>query len=109
MAQALGYVTKTDAGGFDGTLTMMSLKTRITILPNGSKESDTQPDFRIHTDNQVEIGSGWTRVGKVSGHPYVSLIFAAPEFGPAKIYANLGRAAGQDDDRVMAILWNPAA
>ncbi|MHA1599423.1 MAG: DUF736 domain-containing protein, partial [Alphaproteobacteria bacterium] len=33
--------------------------------------------------------------------------FSAPEFGPSKIYANLGRAAGQDDPDVMAILWNP--
>jgi hypothetical protein len=27
---------------------------------------------------------------------------AAPEFGPRKLYANLGRAAGQDDDGVFA-------
>jgi uncharacterized protein (DUF736 family) len=26
----------------------------------------------------------------------VSLSLAAPEFGPRKLYANLGRAAGQD-------------
>ena len=35
------------------------------------------------------------------------LTFAAPEFGPRRIYANLGRAAGQDDDNCYAILWNP--
>lgn len=107
MAQALGYVTKTDKGGFQGTLATMSLKKRINIVPNGSKETEAQPDFRIYTEDRVEIGGGWNRVGKTSGNPYVSLTFAAPEFGSSKIYANLGRASGQDDDGVMAILWNP--
>ena len=107
MAQALGYVTKMDNGGFQGTLATMSLKKRISIVPNGSKESDAQPDFRVFTEDRVEIGGGWNRVGRVSGNESISLTFAAPEFGPAKIYANLGRAAGQDDESVMAILWNP--
>lgn len=107
MAQALGYVTMNDKGEFEGTLTTMSLKKRISIVPNGSKETDAQPDFRVYTEDRVEIGGGWNRVGKNSGNKYVSLTFAAPEFGPSKIYANLGRAAGQDDEAVMAILWNP--
>ena len=107
MAQALGYVTKTEVGGYEGTLAMMSLKKRIRILPNRTKETDAQPDYRVYTEDRVEIGGGWNRVGKASGTPYVSLTFAAPEFGPHKIYANLGRAAGQDDESVMAILWNP--
>lgn len=107
MAQTLGYVTKIETGGYEGTLSTMSLRKRIRILPNPAKESDAQPDFRVYTEDRVEIGGGWNRVGKNSGSPYVSLTFAAPEFGPAKIYANLGRAAGQDDPDVMAILWNP--
>ena len=107
MAQALGYVTKTETGGYEGTLAMVSLKKRIRILPNRVKENDAQPDFRVYTEDRVEIGGGWNRIGKVSGNAYVSLTFSAPEFGPSKIYANLGRAAGQDDQDVMAILWNP--
>ncbi|WP_247984664.1 DUF736 family protein [Bradyrhizobium sp. 186] len=67
----------------------------------------TQPDFRVVTQG-VEIGAGWTRRGETSGKDYVSLSLAAPEFGPRKLYANLGRAAGQDDDSVFAIIWNPA-
>lgn len=107
MAQALGYVTQTEGGGFEGTLATMSLKKRIRILPNAAKETDAQPDYRIYTEDRVEIGGGWNRMGKNSGREYVSLTFAAPEFGPAKVYANLGQAAGQDDESVMAILWNP--
>jgi uncharacterized protein (DUF736 family) len=56
----------------------------------------------------VEIGAGWIRRGENSGKDYVSLSLAAPEFGPRKLYANLGRAAGQDDDSVFALIWNPA-
>jgi len=107
MAQALGYVMKKETGGYEGTLAMMSLKKRIRILPNQVKETDAQPDFRVYTEDSVEIGGGWNRVGKVSGNDYVSLTFSAPEFGPHKVYANLGRAAGQEDANVMAILWNP--
>lgn len=107
MAQALGYVTKNEAGGFEGTLAMMSQKQVIRIIPNEAKETDAQPDFRVYTNDRVEIGGGWNRIGKNSGNPYVSLTFAAPEFGNSKIYANLGQAAGQDDESVMAILWNP--
>ena len=104
MAQALGYVTKTETSAFEGTLSMMSLKKRISIQPNRAKETDAQPDFRVYPEDRVEIGGGWNRAGKISGNEYVSLTFATPEFGSRKIYANLGRAAGQD---VMAILWNP--
>ncbi len=107
MAQAIGYVTKQESNGFEGTLAMMSLKKRINIRPNSAKENDAQPDFRVYTEDRVEIGGGWNRVGKVSGNPYISLTFSAPELGPRKVYANLGRAAGQDDPDVMAILWNP--
>ena len=42
-----------------------------------------------------------------SGNEYVSLSLAAPEFGPRKLYANLGRAAGQEDRDVFAVIWNP--
>jgi uncharacterized protein (DUF736 family) len=44
----------------------------------------------------------------MSGKDYVSLSLAAPEFGPRRLYANLGRSAGQDDDDAFAIIWNPA-
>lgn len=107
MAQAIGYVTKTENGGFNGTLAMMSLKKRIQILPNPNKETQAQPDFKVYTEDRVEIGGGWNRTGKISGNPYISLTFAAPEFGPRKIYANLGQASGQDNEDTMAILWNP--
>ena len=71
-----------------------------------TKTADAQPDYRVMTQG-IEIGAGWTKKGETSGMEYVSLALAAPEFGPKKLYANLGRAAGQDDDDLFALIWNP--
>ncbi|GAA4824211.1 MULTISPECIES: DUF736 domain-containing protein [Sphingomonadales] len=103
---AIGYVTR-DGEGFKGQLKTLSIRTEIEILPNRSKSSDTQPDYRVSAGG-VEVGAGWVRRGEMSGKDYVSLSLAAPEFGPRRLYANLGRAAGQDDDDAFAIIWNPA-
>lgn len=103
---AIGYVTR-DGEGFKGQLKTLSIRTDIEILPNRSKSSDTQPDYRVSAGG-VEVGAGWVRRGELSGKDYVSLSLAAPEFGPRRLYANLGRAAGQDDDDAFAIIWNPA-
>ena len=103
---AIGYVTK-DGNGFKGELRTLSIRTEIMIVPNGHKAADTQPDYRV-TAGGVEVGAGWVRRGEMSGKDYVSLSLAAPEFGPRRLYANLGRAAGQDDDDAYAIIWNPA-
>lgn len=103
---AIGYVTK-DGNGFKGELKTLSIRADILIVPNGHKTADTQPDFRV-TANGVEVGAGWNRRGETSGKDYVSLSLAAPEFGPRRLYANLGRAAGQDDEDAFAIIWNPA-
>jgi uncharacterized protein (DUF736 family) len=62
---------------------------------------------RLRTRNgaeNVEIGAGWIRRGKSSGKEYVGLSLAAPEFGPRKLYANLGRAACQDDGGAFAVI-----
>ena len=107
MAQSLGTVTKRENGGYEGTLAMMTLNTKITIVPNEAKETERQPDFRIYAARGNEIGGGWNRVGKNSGKPYVSLTFAHPAFGEKRVFANLARAAGPEDERVLAILWNP--
>jgi len=103
---AIGYVTR-DGEGFKGQLRTLSIRTDIEIIPNARKSGDTQPDYRVSAAG-VEVGAGWVRRGEMSGKDYVSLSLAAPEFGPRRLYANLGRAAGQDDDDAFAIIWNPA-
>jgi uncharacterized protein (DUF736 family) len=104
---AIGYVTRQADGSFKGRLATPSVRASIDISPNGAKTSDDQPDYRVRIQG-VEIGAGWIRRGKVSGEEYVSLSLAAPEFGPRKLYANLGHAAGQQDAKVFAVIWNPA-
>jgi uncharacterized protein (DUF736 family) len=104
---AIGHVTRSQNGGFKGQLRTLSIRADIEIVPNDRKASGTQPDYRVLSEG-VEVGAGWTRRSESSGRDYVSLSLAAPEFGPRRLYANLGRAAGQDDEDSFAIIWNPA-
>ena len=92
---AIGFVNGTIEQGFVGQLKTLSIRAAIEIRTNRSKSGDVQPDYRVYSEG-VEIGAGWVRTGEASGKPYVSLTLAAPEFGPRRLYANLGRAAGQD-------------
>ena len=103
---AIGYVTKNEDGSFKGQLKTLSISAEIAIVSNRTKSTDTQPDYRVLSDG-VEIGAGWNRRSETSGRDYVSLSLAAPEFGPRRLYANLGQAAGGPEDR-FAVIWNPA-
>ena len=103
---AIGYVTKGNNGSFKGSLKTLSIRADIEIVANDNKAIEAQPDYRVLSEG-VEIGAGWNRRSESSGRDYVSLSLAAPEFGPRRLYANLGRAAGEAEDR-FAIIWNPA-
>ena len=102
---AIGYVTRA-GDGFKGQLKTLSIRTDVEIVPNQRKAHDRQPDYRVMA-NGIEVGAAWNRRSESSGNEYVSLSLAAPEFGPRRLYANPGRAAGQDDDDTFAIIWNP--
>ena len=103
---AIGFVKKQSDGSFVGQLKTVSIKADIEIVPNESKSSPNHPDFRVFTD-EIEIGAGWLKTAASSGKEYISLSFAAPEFGPRRIYANLGKAAGSNDPDFFAVIWNP--
>ncbi|MBA3897382.1 MAG: DUF736 family protein [Sphingomonadaceae bacterium] len=103
---AIGYVTRTNTGSFKGQLNTLTIKADIEIVPNTKKANDTQPDYRVLAGS-VEIGAAWNRRSETTGRDYVSLSLAAPEFGPRRLYANLGRTPGKDDNR-FAIIWNAA-
>lgn len=102
----IGYVTKREDGRYEGELKTLSIRADIAIVPVTDKTSDNQPDFRVLSQG-IEIGAAWKRTGQTSGKPYVSVSIAAPEFGARTIYANLGRAAGQSDPDVYALIWSP--
>jgi len=103
---AIGYVTR-DGDAYKGQIKTLSIRAAVEILPNTRKSGERQPDYRVMAGG-IEIGAGWNRRSETSGNDYVSLSLAAPEFGPRRLYANLGRAAGQDDEDAFAIIWNPA-
>ena len=104
----IGIVTRQADGSYKGQLKTLSIQANITIAANLTKEPDTkQPDYRVLVGG-VEIGAAWIRTSESSGKEYVSVALAAPEFGPRRLYANLGKLAGQDDDDVFALIWNPA-
>lgn len=103
---AIGYVNKLDDGSYRGTLRTLSISAALKIIPNKDKKPDSdQPDYRVYA-NGAEIGAAWIRKNKDSGD-YVSVSISAPEFGPRKLFANLGRAAGSESDDEFAVIWNP--
>ncbi len=103
---AIGHVTK-QGDAYHGELRTLAFRAPIDILPNTAKNGSKQPDYQVYSKNTA-IGAGWIKRGKTSGENYVSLSLADPAFGPKKLYANLGPAAGQDDPDVYAVIWNPA-
>jgi uncharacterized protein (DUF736 family) len=56
----------------------------------------------------IEIGAIWTSKGEASAKDYVSFLTADSEFGPKKLYVNLGKAAGPEDHDLYAVIWNLA-
>jgi uncharacterized protein (DUF736 family) len=104
---AIGFVKKQGDGTYKGELRTLTISTPIEILPNQAKTSDRHPDFRVYAANKVEIGTGRKRIGESSKSQYVSLALSIPEFGPKRLTANLGPMAGQENENVFAIIWNP--
>ena len=102
---AIGYVQRLADGSFKGSIRTLSVNAEIAIIPNRGKTGE-QPDYRV-LSNGVELGGGWIRTGVVSQREYVRLAMSAPELGQRTLYANLGRAAGQDDEDSYALIWNP--
>ena len=103
---SIGQVTSQPNGSYKGQLKTLAIRAGIDIVPNPDKKTDEQPNYRVLCGG-VEIGAGWVKRAESSGQDYVSLSLSDPSFGPKKIYVNLGRTAGQDDEDVYALIWNP--
>ena len=101
----IGSVTKRPDGRYEGELKTLSVRADIALVPVSENASQTQPDYGVVSQG-IEIGAGWIRTGQLSDNPYVALSIAAPELGQKTLYANLGRAAGQTDPDVFALIWN---
>ena len=66
------------------------------------------PAYRRARDGTsgIEIGAGWRGGGQGQRQDDVGLALAHPDIGPRTYKVKLGRAAGQDDDDVFALIWN---
>ena len=106
MSKAIGYITQTDNGNFEGMLAM-GVNERIKVIANESKTPKSQePDFRIFGERLAEVGAGWNRTGETSGKAYISLTFEHPNISDRKVYANLGRVKDTKEKK-FAMVWNP--
>ncbi len=99
----IGTLTHKQDGSYVGQINTLTLNAPLTLVPI-TKTSDNAPDFRIFS-GRAEVGAGWKKIGRESQSEYVSITLESPEL-PKKILANLGKAAGQDDPDVYAIIWN---
>lgn len=99
----IGTLHRKADGTYVGQLNTLSLNVPLTMEPI-AKTSENAPDFRIYS-GRAEVGAGWKNIGRESRAEYISVAFESPEL-PKKIFANLGQAAGQDDEDVFAIIWN---
>ena len=57
---AIGYVTRQEDGSFKGQLRTLSIRADIEIVPNRTKNTESQPDYRIVT-NSIEVGAAWRK------------------------------------------------
>ena len=90
---------------FESTLTGLSVRAPIRIIPNERKAKKTAPDFRIIARrNGFEVGAAWIRTARTTGEECISVTLSAPEIGT--IYGNIAPASGSDDPAKNVILWN---
>jgi uncharacterized protein (DUF736 family) len=98
MLNAVGYVTERTDGRYV-TFRTVGIKADLYILPNTHKTTCSQPDFRVMAEAD-EIGVGQMCKGAASKQEYVNISITAPEPGLKKLYANLSKAAGSDDNNL---------
>jgi uncharacterized protein (DUF736 family) len=70
-------------------------------------ESSCRLNVQLRAVNiQVDIymGPNQQKTGEISGKKYVSFSIDAAEFGPMKVYSNLGRAAGSDEENLRTVI-----
>jgi uncharacterized protein (DUF736 family) len=92
----IGTFTKTDTG-FEGQLSTLTLKTKLTITAI-ERINEKAPDFRIFA-GATEIGAAWSSTTK-DNKPYLSVKLDDPSF-PASIMARL-----VSNDQGHALIWN---
>ena len=102
----IGSVTKRDDGRYEGELRTLTIRADIAILPVPTRRRRTSPTTACCRKASRSAPAGCARARPPARSTCRSPI-SAPEFGSRTLYANLGRAAGQSDPDVYALIWNP--
>lgn len=89
-----------------GSISTLTFDADVELVPNNS-DNELAPTHRVYSRSprgrQIEVGGVWKKFSKETGEPYFTL--SIREFG---FNANLGKAAGQDDEQVQAVIpWGP--
>ena len=106
MSVEAGYVRKTGDNHYQGSLSLLTYKGTIQLVPCQSSRPNA-PEMTVMAQG-IEIGSARNRVGITSGKEHVSIALKHPQITGQNdvLFANLGKAAGQDEDDVFAIILN---
>ena len=89
-----------------GSISTLTFDIDVAVEPNSS-ENPMAPTHRVFARSPrgklVECGGVWKKENKETGAEYFTLTIRDYNFN-----ANLGKAAGQDDDSVQAVIpWGP--
>lgn len=89
-----------------GSISTLTFDVDVTLEPNSS-DNEMAPTHRVFARSprgkMIEVGGVWKKFSKETGDAYFTL--SIREFG---FNANLGKAAGQDDEQVQAVIpWGP--
>ena len=105
----LGTVYRQPNGSMTGDLAMKSYTGRVLFAPNSDRRGANAPDFRIFgasdRGGRFEMGAAWIKTRADGQGTFVSVKLDYPEL-PTPVYATLGQLAGQDDDDLLAVIWN---
>ena len=94
----IGTFTR-DGDTFTGTINTLALKAKATLQPV-DKTNEQMPDFRVYASG-AEIGAAWSKTGKDSERPYLSVKLDDPSFAGA-IYCRLVELEGERHQ----LLWS---
>ena len=86
--------------GYAGAIRTLSVNTKVRIVANDRKESESAPDFRIMA-GAVEIGAAWRKTKQGTDESYLRVRLDDPAW-PQPVWGALFEAT---EDGVVRLVW----